>query len=190
MLGNKAIVFCVGKQACVGSISGEVPGLYTPEELEPLLSPLKDAASQDGFTGPLYNYFSYSQSYIPPCRSLFLSVFVSAVCLSFVCSQQKKKFLCTDYCVHLPAVYCIMCCKTTAVSVRLRLLPENQINSFIIVKVNPLKCSMFTISIQIFQGVTGLKISVTQNLAAALTSPPVFFLLALCYRLFVLTPMC
>ncbi|XP_076002176.1 cytoplasmic dynein 2 heavy chain 1 isoform X2 [Genypterus blacodes] len=39
--------------------SGEVPGLYTPEELEPLLSTLKDAASQDGFTGPLYNYFSY-----------------------------------------------------------------------------------------------------------------------------------
>ncbi|KAM9317805.1 cytoplasmic dynein 2 heavy chain 1 [Pholidichthys leucotaenia] len=39
--------------------SGEVPGLYTPEELEPLLSPLKDAASQDGFSGPLYNYFSH-----------------------------------------------------------------------------------------------------------------------------------
>ncbi|XP_061923239.1 dynein cytoplasmic 2 heavy chain 1 isoform X1 [Entelurus aequoreus] len=39
--------------------SGEVPGLYTPEELEPLLSSLKDAASQDGFTGPLYNYFSF-----------------------------------------------------------------------------------------------------------------------------------
>ncbi|XP_075905861.1 cytoplasmic dynein 2 heavy chain 1 [Nelusetta ayraudi] len=39
--------------------SGEVPGLYSPEELEPLLSPLKDAASQDGFTGPLYNYFSF-----------------------------------------------------------------------------------------------------------------------------------
>ncbi|XP_068440329.1 cytoplasmic dynein 2 heavy chain 1 isoform X1 [Clinocottus analis] len=39
--------------------SGEVPGLYTPEELEPLLSSLKDAASQDGFTGPIYNYFSY-----------------------------------------------------------------------------------------------------------------------------------
>ncbi|KAM4627347.1 cytoplasmic dynein 2 heavy chain 1 [Polymixia lowei] len=39
--------------------SGEVPGLYSPEELEPLLTPLKDLASQDGFTGPLYNYFSY-----------------------------------------------------------------------------------------------------------------------------------
>ncbi|XP_056467776.1 cytoplasmic dynein 2 heavy chain 1 isoform X1 [Gadus chalcogrammus] len=39
--------------------SGEVPGLYSPEELEPLLSSLKDPASKDGFTGPLYNYFSY-----------------------------------------------------------------------------------------------------------------------------------
>uniref|UniRef100_A0A4W3JMF3 Cytoplasmic dynein 2 heavy chain 1 n=1 Tax=Callorhinchus milii TaxID=7868 RepID=A0A4W3JMF3_CALMI len=39
--------------------SGEVPGLYTPEELEPILSPLKDQASQDGFTGPIFNYFSF-----------------------------------------------------------------------------------------------------------------------------------
>ncbi|KAF0030538.1 hypothetical protein F2P81_017269 [Scophthalmus maximus] len=39
--------------------SGEVPGLYSPEELEPLLSSLKDLASQDGFTEPLYNYFSH-----------------------------------------------------------------------------------------------------------------------------------
>ncbi|XP_038617598.1 cytoplasmic dynein 2 heavy chain 1 [Tachyglossus aculeatus] len=39
--------------------SGEVPGLYTLEELEPLLSPLKDQASQDGFTGPVLNYFTY-----------------------------------------------------------------------------------------------------------------------------------
>ncbi|KAJ3590899.1 hypothetical protein NHX12_008847 [Muraenolepis orangiensis] len=40
-------------------VNSEVPGLYSPEELEPLLSPLKDLASQDGFTGPLYDYFSY-----------------------------------------------------------------------------------------------------------------------------------
>ncbi|KAF4787703.1 hypothetical protein TURU_168391 [Turdus rufiventris] len=39
--------------------SGEVPGLYKTEELEPLLSPLKDQASQDGFTGPIFNYFTY-----------------------------------------------------------------------------------------------------------------------------------
>ncbi|KAK7812802.1 LOW QUALITY PROTEIN: hypothetical protein U0070_019828, partial [Myodes glareolus] len=39
--------------------SSEVPGLYTLEELEPLLSPLKDQASQDGFFGPVFNYFTY-----------------------------------------------------------------------------------------------------------------------------------
>ncbi|XP_057206860.1 cytoplasmic dynein 2 heavy chain 1 isoform X3 [Triplophysa rosa] len=38
--------------------SGEVPGLYSTEELEPLLSSLKDQASQDGFTAPVLNYFS------------------------------------------------------------------------------------------------------------------------------------
>lgn len=53
-------------------ISGEVPGLYSPEELEPLLSPLKDTASQEGFTGPLYNYFSYSQLIHQPESSLRL----------------------------------------------------------------------------------------------------------------------
>uniref|UniRef100_A0A8C5PRQ6 Dynein cytoplasmic 2 heavy chain 1 n=1 Tax=Leptobrachium leishanense TaxID=445787 RepID=A0A8C5PRQ6_9ANUR len=39
--------------------SGEVPGLYTIEELEPLLAPLKDQASEDGFTGPIFGYFTY-----------------------------------------------------------------------------------------------------------------------------------
>ncbi|XP_069495113.1 cytoplasmic dynein 2 heavy chain 1 isoform X2 [Ambystoma mexicanum] len=39
--------------------SGEVPGLYALEELEPLLSPLKDQASEDSFTGPVFNYFTY-----------------------------------------------------------------------------------------------------------------------------------
>lgn len=49
---------------------GEVPGLYTPEELEPLLSSLKDAASQDGFTRPLYDYFSHSE-----CRIMITIIF-------------------------------------------------------------------------------------------------------------------
>ncbi|KAG2456324.1 DYHC2 protein, partial [Polypterus senegalus] len=39
--------------------SGEVPGLYTTEELEPLMLPLKDLASQDGFIGPIFNYFAH-----------------------------------------------------------------------------------------------------------------------------------
>lgn len=38
--------------------AGEVPGLYTPEELEPLLGPLRDLASQDGFRGTLVSYFA------------------------------------------------------------------------------------------------------------------------------------
>jgi hypothetical protein len=38
--------------------AGEVPGLYTPEELDPLLSPLRDAASVDGHTGTLYSFLA------------------------------------------------------------------------------------------------------------------------------------
>ncbi|CAB3978327.1 cytoplasmic dynein 2 heavy chain 1-like [Paramuricea clavata] len=38
--------------------AGEIPGLYTPEELEPLLTPLRDQASQDGFRGTLFSYFA------------------------------------------------------------------------------------------------------------------------------------
>ncbi|KAG1684369.1 Cytoplasmic dynein 2 heavy chain 1 [Nymphon striatum] len=38
--------------------SGEVPGLYTTEELDPLLSPLRDQASQDGFRGTIFSYFA------------------------------------------------------------------------------------------------------------------------------------
>ena len=39
--------------------SGDVPGLYTAEELDPLLAPLRDQASQDGFRGPIYSYYSH-----------------------------------------------------------------------------------------------------------------------------------
>ena len=37
--------------------TGEVPGLYKPEELDPLLSALKDRASDEGFRGTLFAYF-------------------------------------------------------------------------------------------------------------------------------------
>ena len=40
--------------------SGEIPGLYTPEELEPLLQPLRDLASEAGFRGTLLQYFASS----------------------------------------------------------------------------------------------------------------------------------
>ena len=38
--------------------SGEVPGIFTPEELEPLLAPLRDLMSQEGYRGTLPSYFS------------------------------------------------------------------------------------------------------------------------------------
>ena len=38
--------------------SGEIPGLYTPEELEPLLSPIRDQASDEGFRGTLISYYA------------------------------------------------------------------------------------------------------------------------------------
>ena len=42
--------------------AGEVPGLYTPEELEPMLSPLRDQASDEGWRGTLAQYFAKSKS--------------------------------------------------------------------------------------------------------------------------------
>ncbi|KAF2362508.1 ATPase dynein-related AAA domain [Trinorchestia longiramus] len=39
-------------------MAGEVPGLYKPEELEPLLLPLKDQAAHEGFRGSQFAYFS------------------------------------------------------------------------------------------------------------------------------------
>ena len=42
--------------------AGEVPGLYTSEELEPLLTPLRDQASEAGYRGTLVQYFASSKS--------------------------------------------------------------------------------------------------------------------------------
>jgi dynein heavy chain 2 len=41
--------------------AGEIPGLYSPEELDPLLSPLRDQASQDSHQGTMYSYFAKSR---------------------------------------------------------------------------------------------------------------------------------
>ena len=42
--------------------SGEVPGLYTPEELDGIISPLREAASLEGHTSSLYSYFAGRKS--------------------------------------------------------------------------------------------------------------------------------
>ena len=41
--------------------AGEVPGLYTAEELDSLLGPLRDEASDKGHRGPVYTYFAKSK---------------------------------------------------------------------------------------------------------------------------------
>jgi dynein heavy chain 2 len=38
--------------------AGEIPGLYSPEELEPILTPLRDEVSEAGFRGTLVQYFA------------------------------------------------------------------------------------------------------------------------------------
>lgn len=68
-----------------------------------------------------------------------------------------------------PAVQWCVHCRIGAVSLRLRLLLENQINNSIIVKINPLKSSLFIFTIQLCQ----LKgtISVAQKLVPVFTLP-------------------
>ncbi|CAF4964183.1 unnamed protein product, partial [Rotaria socialis] len=38
--------------------AGEVPGLYTPDEVESILSPLREESSQEGFRGTMVQYFA------------------------------------------------------------------------------------------------------------------------------------
>ena len=40
--------------------SGEVPGLYTPEEFEPLMIPLRQKASNSGYSGDLFSFYAKS----------------------------------------------------------------------------------------------------------------------------------
>ena len=46
--------------------AGEVPGLYSAEELDTLLAPLRDEASDAGHRGPVYTYFAKSR-FISQC---------------------------------------------------------------------------------------------------------------------------
>lgn len=40
--------------------AGEIPGLYNPEELEPLLAPIREEALQENFKGTVLQYFAKS----------------------------------------------------------------------------------------------------------------------------------
>lgn len=43
--------------------AGEVPGLYTPDELESVLSPLREESSQENFRGTMVQYFAQSNDF-------------------------------------------------------------------------------------------------------------------------------
>ena len=64
--------------------AGEVPGLYTHEELEPLLAPIKDEASEVGFRGSIVQYYA-SSSYFSCIQQLFADTcFLLVFSISFV----------------------------------------------------------------------------------------------------------
>ena len=41
--------------------AGEIPGLYTPDELESTLSSLREESSQEAFRGTMVQYFAQSR---------------------------------------------------------------------------------------------------------------------------------
>lgn len=47
-------IFCILRMR----LRQQVPGLYKPEELEPLLLPLRDQAAHEGYRGSYMTYFS------------------------------------------------------------------------------------------------------------------------------------
>ena len=60
--------------------AGEVPGLYTPEELEPLLTSLREQMSESGFRGTMASYYASRKqfphsSFLPSFPSFFPSSF-------------------------------------------------------------------------------------------------------------------
>ena len=57
--------------------AGEVPGLYSPEELEPLLAPLRDMASEAGFRGTIINFFAQSKYKKVWWNTVFLHKYLS-----------------------------------------------------------------------------------------------------------------
>ena len=43
--------------------AGEIPGLYNPEELDPLLAPIREDCLQETFKGTVFQYFAKSLTF-------------------------------------------------------------------------------------------------------------------------------
>jgi dynein heavy chain 2 len=53
--------------------AGEIPGLYNPEELEPLLAPIREDCLQENFRGTVLQYFAKSKRFSQFCFKSFLN---------------------------------------------------------------------------------------------------------------------
>jgi len=76
--------------------SGEVPGLYTPDELEAILSPLREESSQENFRGTMIQYFAQSK------RSLKRDV--KKISIDFSRSENKFAY-CINYGFYSSDIY-------------------------------------------------------------------------------------
>ena len=59
--------------------SGEVPGLYSPDELEAILSPLREESSQESFRGSMVQYFAQRTSNIGMRQTIDLRISILGV---------------------------------------------------------------------------------------------------------------
>lgn len=125
-----------------------------------MLLPRMDSPDHSTTTFPTVSIFINSTFSLSVCYSLLWSVHIYVAHVVVWSSSHCKSllhvsFLSTDCGLYLtlfvcfPAVQWCVCCRSGSVSLRMRLLLENQINSCIIVKANQLKSLPLTFTIQL-----------------------------------------
>lgn len=99
---------------CINSLlsGGEIPGLYTPEELDGLLLPLKDQSASDGFFGTLFQYFVHRVKtnlhialIMDPGHKDFLPRCQSNPAVYTRCSIQWWDQWSTEGCAYVPSLF-------------------------------------------------------------------------------------
>ena len=82
--------------------SGEVPGLYTHEELEPLLAPLKEEMGEEGFQCVAKGWCLVVHTVVPVLHVVV--VVVSVMVYGSACGEERSCFADAAPCV------CVCCC--------------------------------------------------------------------------------
>jgi dynein heavy chain 2, cytosolic len=71
--------------------SGEIPGLYNPEELEPLLAPIREDCLQENFRGTVFQYFAKSI-----LRNLILYFYLTIIRSDYLSCSSAFYYFCRD----------------------------------------------------------------------------------------------